>query len=425
MWDEIFARQGPYNHLNTMKSIGSATGVFDALSQEATFGTSTTDISSKVAGLVLYNNVNMNNPAMSVLPEVDRTGEESVNFDTDTPATTFRAIFNPPSISGVAGGGSLPTAVTWDTRKVTADIQISAMAIETDFIIDIENRLGHDTVSMEELMEVAPDFAMRSVERDALMRAVNASGGTAGDTPAYGNDDLLLTLDRAISSQGEETNADDPNNDSYSNGDLDVYDITRQNTADGESNESNWADAQVDHNSGTDRQLTGDLVNTWLDNLVDNSSAEYENLVLLTGRDSARVMSDLRESQFRGDALSDASRSPAGDDAETRLGHNFTARISHWDDIPIVVAPTVPSDSLSRVFALDPTPGQVTDENGNPLPKIAIENYRTPDTWRAGPDQQVNPIATGEIKAEAAFAMYHELVVRDFGSQGKLRDLKE
>lgn len=424
MWNEIFARHGRYNHINTLKSIGQQSGVFSALSQEATFGTGTVDISDKIAGLVLYNQVNMNNPVIGALPEIDRTGDESINLDTDTPATTYRAIFNPPAISGVAGGGSLPTAVTWDTRRVVADIQISSMAIETDFIIDIENRLGHDTLGLEDLLEVAPDFMTRSVERDALMRAVNASGGTAGDTPAYENDDLLLLLDRAIASEDEETNADDPNNDPYVAGDLDVYDITRANTADGESNESNWADAQVDHNSGTDRQLTSDLINTWIDNQVDNSSAEYENLIIITGRDSARVMSDLRESQFRGDALREPGREDVND-AESRWGLNFTARISHWDGIPVVVAPTVPSDSLSRVFALDTTPGQVSDDSGNPLPKIGIENYRTPDTWRAGPDQPVNPIATGEIKAEAAFAMYHELVVRDFGAQGKLRDISE
>lgn len=412
-----------HSHRSALVSMAESAGIFDALSQEATFGTGTTGVSNKIAGLALYNQVNMSNPIMGVMPEVDRTGEEEINFDSDTPATTYRAVFNPPSISGVAGGGSLPTAVTWDIRKVTADIQISSMAVESDVIMDIENRLGHDTVGFEDLIDLGRDYMTRSVERDALARAVNASGGTSGDTPAYENDDLLLTIDRAIASEGEQSNADDPNNDSYSAGDLDVYDITRANTADGESNEANWADAQVDHNSGTDRQLTADLINTQIDNQVDNSSAEYENLVIVTGRDSARVMSDLRESQFRADALREPGREDVND-AESRFGLNFTARISHWDGIPVVVAPTVPSDSLSRIYVFDFTPAQIPGTQ-EALPKIAIENYRTPDFWRAGVDEPVNPLATGEIKNEAAFAMYHELVVREFGAQGKIRDLQE
>jgi len=73
---------------------------------------------------------------------------------------------------------------------------------------------------------------------------------------------------------------------------------------------------------------------------------------------------------------------------------------------------------------MDPTLAQV-GEGEEPKPKIGIENYRAPDVWRAGVDAPVNPLATGDFKNEALFAMYHELVVRDFSAMGKLRDVEE
>ena len=364
----------------------------------------------------------MKNNIIGAIPEVDRTGEENINPG-ETPAKTYRAIFNPPSVSGVSGGGSVPTAVTADIRKVSADVRISSMAIESDVIVDIESRLGHDTVRLEELVDIMRDYMVRSVERDALARTVNATGGTAGDTPQYGSDDLLLTIDRAVASEDEETNGQDANGDAFSNGDLDVYDIDRSATGAGGDNEANWADAYVDHNNGTLRQLNADRINTWIDNYVQNGSAERGNFFLVTGYDSARVMSDLRDSQFRADALREATREDVND-AESRLGANFNAQISHWDGHPIIVAETVPSDSLGRIYAMDPSLAQVGND-GEARPKISIENYRTPDVWRAGVDAPVNPLATGDFKNEALFAMYHELVVRDFSAMGKLRDIEE
>ena len=401
---------------------GMWSDLFEQLEQQSTFGTDTTGLVNDIAGLVLYNQVNMKNRMLGFLPEIDRTGEEQISPG-DTPAKSFRSIFNPPSVSGVSGGGDVPDAVTADIRKAFADVRISAMAVESDLIVDIENRLGHDTVGLDQLMDIMRDYMTRSVERDALARTVNATGSTAGDTPQYANDDLLAPLDRVIASEDEESNGVDANGDAFSDGDLDLYNINRSDTSAGGDNEGNWADAYVDHASGSLRQLNSDTVNTFIDNYVQNGSAERENVGLVTGYNTARVLSELKESQFRADALQPASRENVND-TESRLGANFNAQISHWDGMPIVVAETVPSDSLERIYAIDPTPAQ-TGGNETPKPKIGVENYRTPDVWRAGVDAPVNPLATGTFKNQALFSMYHEVVCRDFSAMGKLRDLEE
>lgn len=414
--EDVLARQGNFNHRQTIAQMAKSAGIFDTLEQQ-TFTTSDVGLANRIAGLAIYNQVNLETPIIGAMPTIDRTDEENINVDSDSPAATFRAAFNPPSVSGVAGGGSVPSPVDWDFRTVEARVKIISMAIDNDFIHQIESRLGHDTVGWDELMELGRQYVDRSLERDTVARGVT-SGGTQ-----YANDDLTVQLDRVIASEDEENNATDFQGTAYTDGDLDVYDIDRTDTAAGGDNETNWADATVDNGGGTVRQLTSDLVNGHIDTQVQNSSATYEDLIMITGRDTARVLSDLKESQFR----YSGDRQPGRDtvnDAETRFGVEVSSRISHWDGIPVVVAPTVPGQNLSRIFTIDPSVGQVT-EGGQALPKIGLEMYRTPDVWEAGPDQPVNPLATGNIAQEAAWAMYPEIVCRDFGAQGKITEISE
>lgn len=418
---DIFSRHGEYNYRSNLVSMASNAGLFETLEQQQQFTVNSTDLARRIAGLAIYNQVNINTPILGALPEIDRTGDENINVDSDSPAATFRAVFNPPSTSGVAGGGSVPSRVSWDYRVVEARIKIVSMAIDTDFIHEIENRLGHDTVGMEQLIETGEQYVQRSLERDNIARGVDSQ---SSNTPTYTNDDFMVMLDRVVASADEESSGGDfVDGTNYDGGQLDVYDIDRSDTGASGENAQNWADAQVDHGSGSLRQLTSDLLNDTIDSQVTNSTAEYENLVIITGRDTARVLSDLRESQFRADALQQPGREEVND-AETRFGLNFTSRISHWDGIPLVVAPSVPGQSLSRIFILDPTPG-ATPEGDQALPKIGVENYRAPDVWMAGPDQDVHPLATGNIRSEAAWAWYPELICRDFGAQGKISEIKE
>ena len=413
---DIVQRHGTHNFLANTKEWGG--DVFETLAQQESFTADTRGVSRRIAGLALYNAVNMATPIIGALPDIDRTGDEDIDVMSSSSAATFRGIFNPPSADGVAGGGALPDPSRWDTRAVEARVKIISMAIEGDFIHDIESRLGHDSLDFDRLIEVAEGFVDRSLERDNVARAVQSGGNS------YADDDFVVQLDRVVASEDEEDNATDASGNAYTAGDLSVYDVDRNDTGTRDAdNYLNWFDATVDHNSGALRQLTRDLLNQHIDNQVQDSSAEHENLIIVTGRDTARVMSDLRDSQFRADALQTPGTESVGD-AESRFGHNFNARISHWDGIPVVVAPSVPGQALSRIFVLDPTEARV-EGSDETLPKIGLEMYRSPDAWTAGPDQQTNPLATGKIAQEAAFAMYPEVAARDVKAQGKIIEIEE
>ena len=62
--------------------------------------------------------------------------------------------------------------------------------------------------------------------------------------------------------------------------------------------------------------------------------------------------------------------------------------------------------------------------DGQPRPKIYIENYDTPYFETAGRGQSQGYLATGEYKEKALFRHDHELVCVDASAQGKLRDLQ-
>jgi hypothetical protein len=255
------------------------------------------------------------------------------------------------------------------------------------------------------------------------MRAVESSTGAGVQ---YDNQTSLVELDRVIASADEEANATDTTGTAYADGDLDIGTIDRSATGAGGANEANWADAVVDHNSGADRQLTRDVVNDTIGKLEDNGTRR-ENLVILTGRDTARVLSDLRDAQFRHDAGAAASRSMddrGQDEGETRYGVDFNTQISHWDGIPIVVGPNVPSDSLSRMFILDLT-SQQDPVTGQEMPKLGVEVYVPMFTEVAGLGESTNTLALGSLNNQVGLGITHEVKCIRFNHQAKVRDLAE
>lgn len=404
---------GNFSYAHAMDSM------WDSLSTKGTFGrdgtntAQTTGALNDVFGAVLYNQVNMDNPFFGVLPKIDETG--TVNSVRENQAITFRAAINDgsnlPSVGDVQEGASLPSAEHFTTKEVVAEPKRSVLVMDESVLFNIEARL-QDGVGFEELIALGESFMERSVETDGLARHLDSVGEN------YTDDNNISPLSRVISSNAEQSNVADVAAD-----EVDIYDIDRSATGGGGANENNWADSQVDHSSGTPRQLTRDLMNNQISNQIKNSSARKENLVILTGHDSARVLSDLRDSQFRADALRAATREDV-EDTESRLGLNFKTQISHWDGIPIVVSPNAPGDNLEQIFILDPTPAQV-QEGAEPKPKIAIEEYLSPYTEQAGLNQQQGILSVGELKNKALFLMYHEVVCRDFGAQGKIRDIQE
>lgn len=395
---------GGFDYKSVMQRLFADGGT---IGQKAAFTSSDAGRSNDVFGAVLWNQVNVATPTYGLLPKIDATGAGPQDIDSPRPQT-FRVAFSPPSMSTPAEGGSWGTSVTFSSQQVKATPHHSQLKFEATIIQQIESRL-QDDVPIDQIESLMDAYWQEEFEVSGIARAV-ASG------TSYSTDDAIVPLDRVVSSAAEENNADDTAGTLFTDGDMDVYDITRDTDS--------WADAVVDHNSaGGDRQLTADLVDSTIETLQTNGS-NYEDLVIVTGADTGRVLSELRESQVRYEGNT-ALSTESVEGQDTRPGMASNKRFRDWDGIPIVEDHNAPSDSLSRIFILDIGPMENPDDPGTTVPKIGVETYFGPIVERAGPGQQTNTLATNNLADEVGFLMTHEVVCRRFSHQAKIRDLSE
>jgi len=394
----------------------------DSLWSKATFTSGDAGRNQRVFGEVMWQQANVKTPLFGMLPKM--TADSAPSDIANPRPLTYRAVFNPPTFDSVGEAGAWQTPVDFDTREVEIDPRHSTMRFEGSILQQVLADL-QDGVPLENITQVGEEYFQRSLEADGIARAVSSTNGGGGTQ--YSNSDKITTLDRVVASADEEANADDTGGNTYAAGDLDIYNITRSDTAGGGDNEANWADAVVDHNSaGGDRQLTKDLVMSVVETLEDNGT-DRSNLTIFTGHDTARVLSELTESTFRADAMVDAMQEAVGrgsDDADTRLGRGYATQLNRFEDMPIVSGPFVPSDSLSRIYILDMTEMQdpVTGQN---IPKLGVETYIPMTVETAGLGQETNTLALGNLVEQQGLLTTHQIRCNRFNHQAKIRDLSE
>lgn len=405
-----------FNWADSMEGLYGKGGVME----KASFTSGDANRNQTVFGQVLWQQANVKTPLFGMLPKI--AADSAPNNINNPRPVSYRSAFNPPSMDSLAEGGAWGTPKTFDTREVEIQPKHSTIRFENTLLQELFADI-QDGVDFDNLTQVGEQYFQRSFEKDGLSRAVESSAATGS---VYDNDDALVQLDRVIASADEEANADDPNGNLFNDGDLDYGTIDRSATGAGGANEANWADSYVDHNGANgDRQLTRDVINDAIGALQDNGTRRG-NLVIFTGRNSARVMSELRDAQFRRDASGGAHNQVGrgADQAETRHGVNFDTQISHWDGIPVVVGPNVPSDSLERIFVLDMS--TMTDEvTGQEVPKLGIETYIPMFTETAGLGESTNTLAVGSLNNQVGMGVTHEVKCTRFNHQGKIRDLAE
>lgn len=412
---------GGFSYEDAMRSLFADGG--SDIAQHAAFTSDDAGRSNDVYGAVLWNQANINTPLYGLFPKVDATSA-STNINDPRPQT-FRAAFGPPQMDTPAEGGQWGDPVTFETREEKATPHHSQMLFEGTIIQQIESQL-QDDVPLDNITALGEDYWQLRFETQGLARAI-AGSNSGTPTPQYDADGALTSIDRIVASSDEEANATDVNGNAFTDGDLDVYTVDRSATGADAANEGGWFDAVVDHNAGNgDRQLTANLVNTNIEALGDNG-ASIEDLVLYTGRDTARVLSELRAAQFRFDGNGNPASQNVDrgvDSAETRQGTPTNTRLSHWDGIPVVEGQNVPSDSLSRIYLLDLSTmtDPVTNEQ---VPKFGIETYFGPITETAGPNQSTNTLAIDNLAEQVGYLVTHEPVCRRANHTSKIRDIAE
>jgi hypothetical protein len=193
--------------------------------------------------------------------------------------------------------------------------------------------------------------------------------------------------------------------------DEDIYGIDRSGAS--------WADAVVDHNSGTDRSLTLELIRTTLATLEANGARTN---IMLTGSDTKWRIFGLCEAQVRynGVLQKDVAVSIGVNGVKTEDGLNFGVRVATVYNIPLFVSQSVAKDTLSRIYLLDTT---TQDETG--VPRLGIALLYPTLYFEAGLNSSNrDPFSINFFGDKGGYYTAGELICTFFKAQGSIRDLK-
>lgn len=399
-----------FNHRSILDATGMLDGAaeaMDAISQEASYDSTSPGLLNDLFGAALYVQSNLEANFFGALPKMDMTG---ANTDATQPLPlTFRAAYDPPALQTHAEGGDIPAGRTYEIEEVSADIKRSIAVIEQSDLEQLRAELL-DGVPLDELTRVDELYQDLAIDRDALAAPVSANNG------GYASRDKVTELDRVIASGDEEANADDVDGTAFTDGDLDVYDIDR--SAD------SWADAFVDFDASSDRQLTESLMDDFLSSLFDFGDLSREDAAILTGRKTADVLDDLNSDKARITFDATAGGREAVNDANTINGLAGTTRRREYDGIPIIPNQNVPTHGTIPSIYVIPL-DEIGIGGGVSVPRLAIEEYAAPYVETAGRGEQQGFLSIGSFENKVLYKMDHELVCRDFSATGKLRDISE
>jgi len=376
----------------------------DGLLQRAQYDTSVEAHVNDIFTATLYAQYNTEHEWINALTQVDRF---NASLEGPVTAKAYRAATNPVDLQTHTEGGQVSDGQTMGVETVSFDPKRSETVIEVSDLQEIRSMI-EDAVGFEEFWALQQEQLDLAIDRDGIAQAVYQ-----GDT-AYADTDEITSLDRVIASSDEEANAVDPNGNAYNDGDLDYGSIDR--SAD------SWADSYVDYDGTGTRQLTNDLMTSFLNSMNEFADVDvYNDTAILTGQDTAGILSDLaaeRNNVRNQAAMAEYTRENVGD-GQTIRGLSGTARYRDYDGIPIVGNQhAIKHGDISSIFLVptDTIRGQ---------PRLAIEQFREPYTETAGRGQTQGYLATGNYREEALMLQHHEVVNRDMASGGLLRDIAE
>jgi len=188
-------------------------------------------------------------------------------------------------------------------------------------------------------------------------------------------------------------------------GDLDVYGIDRDAGA-------SWADAYVNHGSGTDRDLSLSHIKDILSNTRKHwkNPADTSNKIWLTGYDTLSRIEQIYESQMTYNPQGARIQPSINGIQVLDRGQSVGMMVSTLHDIPVIVSDDVPQDTISRIYLLD-------------LDRLEFQQGMLMQYFEGGASRGT-VVELGSFGDKGVFYMSGELVATRFNCHGKGRDFQ-
>lgn len=360
--------------------------------QDAPVLSTTTGVFNAVFGKFIWNQFNQEANAFGILPK-DVWRKSGWRLATAKAGST--------ADGGVSEAGAIPESIKPTFLEVTNGLKTVAHNFEVSEVQQYLASVDDDAAS--DLAQIRQYGAEKHKEAMNQMLLVDASAEALAGTATYAGKDGFETIDRVISSDSEE----DAFGGSYDDF-FDIFGLDR--------NSATTFDSVVSHDSGTDRDLSDQLIR---DLIYDLKEVGANTTILLTGWDTSKEVIGLYSDQLRySNVVSEAKIKISVNGIETEEGINAGFRVSSIYSIPMIQSKDVPQDVISRIYALD-----TSDPEGSGEPRIGLSIAKPTRFFQAGIDDNT-PFVIDKFSTQVLYETLGEIKCPRLDVQGKLRDLQ-
>ena len=300
---------------------------------------------------------------------------------------------------GVAEGGTIPDSIKPTFVDVTNPLKTNAHVFEVsehqEFFVGSEDDATGDLEHMREVMGIKHKEAMNQL----LLADASAEAGASGGD--YAGKNGFETIDRVIASDSEE-DAFGGSHNAY----FDIFGLDRDTAT--------TYDSVVNHNSGTDRSLSDNLIRTIIYDLKEEGA---NTTVINTGYDTARTAIALYSDQVRYNVIGEANIQVGVNGIQTESGIDVGIRISTIYKLPMIESKDITKDTISRMYFMD-----TSDPEGSGKPRLSLDISHPTQYFQAGVDDNT-PFVIDKFTTKGMYRTNGEIRCTTLQAQGKLRDL--
>lgn len=348
--------------------------------------TTTTGVYNAIFGADVWLQTNHEANAFGVLPKYTSTksGWRVISADAGANAS-----------GGVLENGNIPDTIKPTYVEVSTKPKTVAHAFDMSEIQQVSAETD-DALGFEHLISYnGSQHKLRMGQM--LLGDVDVAQGESGN---------FESIDRVCSNNAEAADV------SLDADDNTIYGLDRDGGA-------TWADAYVDSNGNTARDLTDNLL---LDMLDNTREAGANSSFFLTGTDTNASIQALFEPQVRYQVLKETKIQGSVNGIETPTGIEVGITVSQLYGLPIIIDQNTTKadsgDTISRIYLLD-----TSDPEGFGQPRLGIRVNRPTQYFQSGISAG-DPFAINRFGDEGVYRTVAELIAYRFDVNGKIRDLQ-
>lgn len=384
---------------NLLKATGITTGIHTGHDLASQPGTVDASLHNLIYGQKVWSMINREINALSILPKKPwkSSGWRIMKERALGGAADTFSVSDSDSLGGTAENEAL-SSIT-NIRPVFENLHVSPKTIAHTFEISeiaqlmagLDDGLGDLIATYREEVGVSHAEAMNKM----VLHDLTTTAGVGLDASGYGNPERQLTSLYKMVATYAETNAMS----NYTDKNV-IHGVTRASSG------TDYLEAYVDSNSGTERNLTVNLLNTAIRNLMARGG---EPKVILTGYDTIQTLGELLQAQER--FMGRTEITPSHNGIKGVEGREVGFRVATYHDIPIIPVKDMPNGGagISDMLILD------TDH-------LFLCTLKPTEYFEGGINADV--FGHGKLGHRGLYRTVAETVCTYFRGQGKILDLQ-